>query len=195
MLAQRRRKVYNLHKVQTMIKYVTPLNEISDLKSVAESLSTLLASDANADIRQEFSSADGKYAGDPSGLLLNLAQARERFELGELEDYVCFAGETAIGMAQVARCRYTISNMEPGSAILSSYTCRPWRQQGFARLSMTERIKAVNERFGGTAGTIVNSNNLASKRLVLSTGFIPVGHTNGTDTYYYNNPLYSGRAY
>jgi hypothetical protein len=172
-----------------MNKYVLPLNEVDDLASVADSLSSLLALVPNSDILKVFPAAVGKYAGDAAGLAMNLSRDRARFEAGEYEDFVCFAGETAVGMAQVARSRLAAGAMEPGEAVLSSYICWPWRGQGLARLSRTRRLKAVDKHFDGTAWTVVKTDNLVSKRLVLSSGFKPIGYS--ADTYYYNSPRFA----
>ncbi len=94
----------------------------------------MVAEGANEDISKEFPSTAGRYKGDSKGFEQLLAESRERFQIGQCEDIVLFAGKIAVGMSQIARCKYAVPSMEPGLAMLSSYLGHEWRGQGIGTL-------------------------------------------------------------
>ena len=179
--------------MKSIQQHVLPLNQIDNLQPVAESLRTLLILPSNKDIAKEFPQTV-KYTGDVENVMRDLAETRERFIEGDREDYILFAGKTAVGMSQIALPHYAYLNMDPECPITSSYVCnapegsKPYRGQGLGRLSMEVRLDAVNQRFGGYAMTMVKHDNVPSIGLVLSSGFVLTGSNAISGTYTYGNP-------
>ncbi len=167
-------------------KYTLPLNQIDNLRPVAEDLSNLLRLPANADIIKEFPHTV-KYTGDREYVLQNLLETREKFVAGKREDFILFAGKVAVGMSQVATPGCAFLDIDPECPILSGFVGHDYRRQGFGRLSMKTRLNVVDQRFGGYAMTMVKHDNVASIGLVRSSGFILTSSNTISGTYAYSN--------
>lgn len=174
-------------------QYVLPLNQIDNLRPVAESLSSLLRLPSNTDIAKEFPRTV-EYTIGIEEVLQNLTQTREKFTNGDREDYVLFVGKVAVGMSQIALPHYAYLDMDPEYPVLSGYVCnapegsRSYRGQGLGRLSMDTRLDAAKQRFGGHAMTMVKHDNVASIGLIRSSGFVLTGSNAISGTYTYDHP-------
>lgn len=166
-------------------QYVLPLNQIDNLRPVAEDLSGLLMLSSNADITKEFPQTV-KHLSNPECAARNLAKTRERFAEGKREDFVLFAGKRAVGMSQIATPGYSFG-VDPECPIFSNFVDYDHRRQGIGRLSIDICLEAVNQRFNGRAMTIVKHKNVASIGLVLSSGFVLTGSSVNAGTYTYGN--------
>lgn len=154
---------------------VRNLTEVSDLLPVACDLAELLTRSDNVDIAREFPASVDRYTGDVEAVAYNLEAARDGCEPGVRQQFIAFAGDRAVGMSVVRLIDKVPDVIETGWPNLSGFVCNPFRNRGIGRLSLLERLRVVDEQFGGNAWTKVKKTNPFSNIMVSHAGLELVG--------------------
>lgn len=150
------------------------LADLEEFRGPSYDLAELLNRPDNADISDRFPLTVERFKSGFAGEFY-LAKTKELCEPGVREQFIIFSGQTAVGMSIVTVSALPREGVDPSWPNLSGFICNPYRRQGLGIFSLQERLKVVDQRFGGEAWTAVDMDNIASQRMVEAAGLKLIG--------------------
>ncbi len=157
-----------------MVEFVS-FKDIQDMRSVAVDFSRALSSPENADIKDDFPDTVKRYGANVDEAEEALLEKQAACELGVREQFVTFAGLTAVGLSAIQLVPKPPQGVEASQPNLGVMVFRPWRAQGIGAQSLRHLMNVADERFRGSTYTAVRPDNVASLRMVESQGLIAIG--------------------
>lgn len=153
-----------------MTRALVAITNVGDYRRAASDLHEFISAYPNDDIESEFPGTLVQYSSLTSAQH-NLERLIKSHSPGFREIFVVFAGTHAVGQAIVTVSNNPPDAVDPSSPNVSGWIARPYRGQGIGKFSLRERLKVVEERFGGSAWTLVNKTNMISENNVRAAGF------------------------
>jgi hypothetical protein len=174
---------------------IIPYSAIDDFTEIADSLVNSLRLDNNLDIRDEFPGTYGAHSISLVDTIDHLEKARDRYVIGEHEQFIVFSGRVAAGICVVTCDVNPPKGIRANTPNVSGFIAHPHRGRGLGRLSIQERMKVVESNFDNRAWTSIKNGNTASEHLIESVGFvrtdlaIPSQHSRSVYTFGDTSPL------
>jgi RimJ/RimL family protein N-acetyltransferase len=166
---------------------IVSFEDIKNIEPIARDFSRSLALPDNADIATEFPGTARRYSGDRENVHAELLKTQEQCQKGIREQFIIFAGQTAVGLSAIQLVDQPPEGIEQTVPNLSGLIFNPWRGKGFGSLSLKYRLDIINERFNGKAYSLVRKDNVISQKLVEASGLTIVGEDESKLTYLYNS--------
>jgi hypothetical protein len=180
--------LYQYYNPLTMTGIVS-FENVKDMHSVATDFSHSLAHPDNADIAKDFPGTVRRYMGNVDDVYNEFIETQEKCKPGVREQFIIYAGEIAVGLSAIQLVEEPPKGIKISIPNLSGMIFNPWRGRGFGSLSLQYRLDIVNERFGGTAYSVVRKDNYVSQKLVEANGLVIVGEDESKYTYLYDREL------
>lgn len=169
------------------------LTSIELFGEIARDFNELLGRPDNQDIANEFPATVARYGEGASQAVANFEATRELCKIGEREQFIVFSNEKAIGLCMISRQIEAPPSVDITWPNISGFIMNPYRGQGLGRFSIEQRMKVVDQHFGGHAWTLVREGNAPSEHLVTAVGFRKtrrrLGVRKGHNLYLYDGPI------
>lgn len=153
------------------MNHLRPLNEISDVSSVAKDFVEHLSGGDNEDVEAEFKGITARYGTDIEESIANLEKAKAKYSLGQYEQFIVSSGQRAVGLCLITNQLEIPPGIDESWPNISGFIFNAYRGKGLGRFSIEERMKVVERDFGNHAWTFVRDGNDPSEHLVTSVGF------------------------
>lgn len=165
---------------------IVSFKNIDNMHSVAADFSRLLSRADNADIAVDFPGTARRYSGEVNSVHQELMKSKEQCEDGVREQFIVYAGKLAVGLSAIQLVDEPPEGISTETPNLSGMILNPWRGNGFGNVSLRHRLDIVDERFNGTAYSLVRKDNIISQNMVESNGLVIVGEDDTRFTYLYD---------